>query len=86
MIALLQIFILIKSNYDFDFEKEFIKIFIFQLFLAILSLIVLLSIEGYLFYISGILIIVISIIYSLKELDRRIDLFSRISLLNKLKI
>lgn len=85
VIASIQIFFLIKYNYDFSFEKDFIKIFIIHLFLAISSLIILLFFKGYLFYSFGIFIIIMSIIYSLKELNERIDLFMRIRLLTKVK-
>lgn len=85
LVALIQVFILIKYNFNFDFEKDFIKIFTIHLALAILCLLFLLFFSGISLYVLGVVPIFISIIYSLKQLDNRIDLFKKLIQFNPFK-
>lgn len=73
---LIQVFVLARYNFEFYFEKAFYKIFGVQFFLGIICFAAgkLLSVR-YLYF-AGSLLIILSTIYSIRELDRRIGLKS----------
>lgn len=73
---LIQVYIIAYKYYNFSFNMGFYKIFLFQLFLAILCLALVKIFENPYSYIFGSMIICISGIYSLKELDKRMNLKS----------
>jgi len=77
--SMIQVFLISKIKYDFNFAPPFIKIFFLQLGLAILSFLAV-KFTGYPWpYIFGIGLIVGSTLYSWSELDKRMDLKSIIS-------
>lgn len=75
----LQVYFIAKQRYNFYFSTSFIKCFSIQLLLVIASLVVALLIYGVLQYILGLLIILVSIIISLRELNQRIGIRSFIN-------
>ena len=71
---LLQMFFVSKIKYKFTFNREFYKIFITQFLLAIVCFI-LVRFSSYVYpYIFGSMIIIISSVYSYRELDKRLNL------------
>jgi len=80
-----QIFIVSKYYYQFSFEAQFVKVFLIQLSLAIISFIVIETIDKPKSYFIGTAVILVSVIYSYKELDKRIDIKDLFSKLLKKK-
>jgi O-antigen/teichoic acid export membrane protein len=73
---LLQVFTITKKKYNFSFSKEFFKIFGLQLLLAICCFVVVRILPIPYSYFQGIVLIIFSIIYSYKELDKRLGIKS----------
>ncbi len=76
LIYLIQMSFISKKKYEFGFYKGFCMVFIFHFLLSAVALIVIKSIQAPYSYIYGSIIILISIIYSLYELDKRVELKS----------
>jgi O-antigen/teichoic acid export membrane protein len=76
---LIQVYFVSKIKYDFNFEPAFIKIFLLQLGLAILSFLAGKFVGNPWEYIVGIVLIACSIWYSWSELDNRMELESIIN-------
>ena len=72
----IQVYAVAHKYYDFSFNREFFKIFILQLLLAISCLSLVKLLESPYSYIFGSLIICISGFYAYKELDKRMDIKS----------
>jgi len=76
IIILLQVFIISKYKYRFSFNKTFVKIFIVQLSLAIITFLIITLIKERNSYFIGLFIILISCWFSLTELNKLLDLKS----------
>jgi O-antigen/teichoic acid export membrane protein len=74
IIYFLQSFVICNIKYKFNFDKAFIKIFIFQLLCAIVCFCVVKFIDSPYQYVIGCILIILSSLYSLRELDKRLDL------------
>jgi O-antigen/teichoic acid export membrane protein len=74
LIYLIQVFIIATHKYDFIFQREMYVILFVQLALAILAFTVVLLIGGVFSYVSGSVLLIISVLYSYKELDKRLDI------------
>jgi len=74
LLYLIQVYILSKIKYQFSFDTATIRIFAFQLLLAISCFLVILFSEKPYSYIVGTGLIVISSWYSYRELDKRIEI------------
>ena len=68
----IQVYIVAKIKYELSYDTSFIKIFIFQILLASLALFCVKYFENHYFVTS--ILIIISAGYSLKQLDKRINL------------
>lgn len=75
---LIQVYIVAKVNYQFSFDTEFVKIFISQVVLVILSFTTVKLLDNLWSYALGILFIVISAWYSFEELDKRLDVIKAV--------
>lgn len=73
-VYLIQVFVLAKVKYSFSFNKAFIRIFVVQLFLAIICFILVKLMPKPYSYLAGSFLIVISVWFSFKELDKRIEI------------
>ena len=73
---LIQVYMVAKINYKFSFDPAFIKIFLFQLSLAVISFLTVRYFINPWPYIIGLVLIGISTWYSFKELDKRLGLIS----------
>lgn len=71
---LLQVFIICNRKYAFRFEKDFMKIFLLQLFCAVMCFCVVKFVPNPYQYIVGSILIILSAVYSFKELDKRLGL------------
>jgi len=71
---LIQVYYLAKNKFQFSFKKEMNSIFLIQFTLAFFSFLPALILKGSISYLSGGLLFLISIIYSYRELDKRINL------------
>ncbi len=74
LLYVFQVFIIAKKKYQFAFTTAFYKIFCFQFVIAALCFLLVKIIGAPYSYIIGSVFIVISILYSLKELDNRLGL------------
>jgi O-antigen/teichoic acid export membrane protein len=74
LLYLLQMYIVSKVKFQFSFESGFLKIFFFQIGLAILGFILVYLTEKPFMYIAGIVPITFSVWYSIKELDKRLEI------------
>ncbi len=73
VLSLIQVFLIAKIKYDFSFNNPFLKIFIIQFTMAILSFLLIYFVENSYLYFFGIILICLSSLFSYKELDYRID-------------
>lgn len=73
-IYLIQVYIVARLYFDFTFTTAFVKIFLLQLGLALLSFLVVKFVCHPWLYVVGVALIMVSTLYSWKELDKRIDL------------
>jgi O-antigen/teichoic acid export membrane protein len=71
---LLQVYFVTKFKYSFAFDGVFYKIFSVQLLIAIMCFLTIKMISAPYSYLIGSLLIIVSTLYSLKELDKRIGL------------
>lgn len=76
LLYVIQVFVVSKIKFDFNFDKAFFKIFIFQFGLAIASFIVIKYIPKPYPYWIGIVLIGISGWFSVRELDKRLGLIT----------
>ncbi len=74
LLYLIQVFVIAKLKFEFSFDREFIDIFIIQIALAISSFLAVRFLIQPHSYIVGTLLLLISGIYSLKELEKRIGI------------
>jgi O-antigen/teichoic acid export membrane protein len=74
LLGLVQTFLLSKIKFSYSFDKGFGKIFIIQFALAISCFIVSKLFPGPWSYLAGIILIIISGVYSLMELEKRMEL------------
>jgi O-antigen/teichoic acid export membrane protein len=74
LVCLIQVFLIAKSKFEFGFNKLFVNIFILQFLFAILSFLSVRFLKWPYHYIFGSVLIVASISYSYKQLDRRIGI------------
>lgn len=72
----LQVYIVAKLKYSFIFERTMYFIFLIQFFISILCFVVVKALIIPYSYVAGIVLIIFSIVYSFKELDKRIGLKS----------
>lgn len=75
----IQVFFVARIKYSFSLNRDFYKIFLIQFFTGILCYLVQKFIPDPFKYIIGVLLISFSFFYSYRELDRRINLRSAIS-------
>ncbi|MFA6275986.1 MAG: oligosaccharide flippase family protein [Pedobacter sp.] len=87
ILHLVQMYIVTNRLYGFTFDSKFIKIFLFQFLLAIACFISVSFLQKNLSYLIGICFITISMFFSWKEMNKRIDLNLMLSkiLLKKIK-
>lgn len=78
ILYLIQVFFVAKKKYDFSFNKAFLMIFGLQFLLCAGCLILVKLTKDSYTYIFGILMIIASGLYSLKELNHRLDLKSKL--------
>jgi len=84
LLYLIQVYLVAKIYFEFQFDVAFGKIFLLQLGLALISFLTINFLNSYLTYFIGIVLITCSSWYSFRELDKRLDLRSIIiSIRNK---
>jgi O-antigen/teichoic acid export membrane protein len=74
ILYLVQMYVISKIKFKFFFDKAFLKIFVFQFCLALLSFLVVTFSTKPFAYFSGIILIGISSWFSFKELDKRLGI------------
>jgi O-antigen/teichoic acid export membrane protein len=74
VIYLLQVFIICNRKYKFNFDKAFVKIFVFQLLCAVCCFCAVKFISSPYQYIAGSILIILSSSYSFIELNKRLNL------------
>jgi len=78
VLYLFQAYFIARLNYEFSFSRSFYQIFVLQLALSIICLLLIKLIEKPFSYIFGSSLILISIFFAYRELDRRIGIKSLI--------
>jgi O-antigen/teichoic acid export membrane protein len=76
VIYFVQVYMVAKTQYQFSFDRGFKKIFLIQLLLAITSFTAVLLLSTSWAYALGVTLIILSLWYSMTELDKRMDLRS----------
>jgi len=71
---LIQVFFVAKLKYSFSFNKDFLRIFVLQLFLAVICFILVKWMTKPYSYLAASFLITISAWFSFKELDKRIGI------------
>lgn len=74
VLCLLQVYLIAKSKYQFKFTKSFYKVFIVQIILGLLAFSTVKLIPGTISYVIGSILIIISVAFTVKELDNRIGI------------
>jgi len=72
--SLIQIYLITNHKYEFNFSKTFYEIFGIQLALGVICFAITMFVSTTLAYILGLPFILLSVWYSFKELDKRMDL------------
>ena len=75
---LIQIYIVSKTKYQFSFNSTLVRIFSYQFSLALICFCVVQLIGNPYSYFFGIVLVIISVLYSYVELDKRMDIKSLI--------
>ena len=75
-IYLFHMFLITKIKYNFNFNRAFIKLFVIQFVIALICFLQVKFLQGMYSYILGSFLILISAIYSYRELDKRLGLKS----------
>ncbi len=73
-VYLVQVFLISKKYFKFSFEKEFVKLFCIQFILAIICFLIISFIPKPYTYIIGTILVGISGWFSVRELDKRLNL------------
>jgi len=76
VLYLIQVYFLTKIKYQFNFEPILIKIFGFQFIISVLCFALVKFFTNFYSYLFGIFFIVISLLFSLFELNKRVQLIS----------
>lgn len=76
ILYLIQVYIISNKKYSFDFSSAFLKLFFVQLLLAILCLLFVKLFNEVYAYTFGSISIILSILFSYRELNKRIDIIS----------
>ncbi len=74
VIYLIQVFLVSKFMFEFNFNSAFLKIFLFQLLCSVIAFMLIKFVGGTLVYLFGSVVIIISAVFSYYELDKRIGL------------
>lgn len=74
LIYLIQVYLVSRNRYEFRFTASFLSVFTIQFLLVLLSFIIVNLGHSYYAYISHGILLVLSSYYSLRELDRRMNL------------
>ena len=74
LVYLIQVFIIAKLKFEFSFNSDFLKVFLVQFSLALSCFLVVISFQQPYPYIIGTFLFLISVGYSLKELEKRIGI------------
>ncbi|MBK6345992.1 MAG: O-antigen translocase [Bacteroidales bacterium] len=76
IVYLVQVYLISSRKYKFSFSGDTITIFIFQFLLVVLAFVVSVLIQGNLKYLPLTLLFLASLLYSVRELDKRLGLIS----------
>lgn len=74
LIYFVQVFLIARNKYQYSFTGGFYKIFVLQFIFALLCLLVVKLMHAPFRYISGSFLIAVSVMFSWREMDKRIDL------------
>lgn len=84
-IYFLQVYLIARRRYNYSFSIELKHIFLIQAFLLLLCFVISRIALGVYFYPIGLILIVISLAFSFKELDNRMDLKSMLKRILRIK-
>lgn len=70
----IQVYLIAHSRYQFQFAGSFLRIFGVQIVFVVLSLLIVLLMRGHWMYISECIVLSVCVLFSLKELDKRIHI------------
>jgi len=76
ILATLQVYIIARIKYEFQFTTSFLKIFFIQIIFAVLCFITVIEMNTIIAYILGSIMILMSTLYSYREIDKRIGIKS----------
>lgn len=83
LVYLVQVYVIASKKYDFSYNKSFIRIFLVQFLMVCIALLISFTLKGWTLYIVGGLVCVISVLWSIKELNERIELVAFLKKRNK---
>jgi len=79
MIHLVALIIITKYKYDFSFKPEFVKIFLPSLLFCLIAFSMTIINSKIIFYILGSIMVILSSLYSLNELNKRVNILEIIN-------
>lgn len=83
LVYFFQIYLIVKHKYYFQFEKEFIQIFVICFTSALLLFLLIKNFNHIISFVLQIILFIIVFLYCLRELDSRIKFLHKIKLLRK---
>jgi hypothetical protein len=82
---MIQVIVITGRYFNFNLGKNAILILLIQLLLTFFSILILFYLEGYVFFVASILILLISLFYTFKLISKRIDLNYTFDIIKKIK-
>ena len=83
LIYFIQVYIIARYRYDFSFSSIFVKLFMIQLIIVIISILIVFNLELFYRYLSGAIVVLLSSVFSTYELNKRIGILGYINKLRK---
>jgi len=82
-VYLVQVYVLARRKYGFSFDPEFYRVFAFQFLMGLACFLVVKFLPLPLAYAAGLPFIVLSCVYSFRQMDKRMDMMSVLSDIKK---
>lgn len=74
LIYLVQVYCIAHKRYDFAFAGSFVRIFAVHLFTVLVSVMCVLLVSGYWRFVLGTIVALFAVVYSFRELNKRMDI------------
>lgn len=76
LLYLIQVFVIARHRYDFNFDRSFIRLFLIQLGMVVIGILIVSFFLGWTKYLLGTLVAALSLWFSINEMNKRMDLLA----------